>query len=640
MPISRIRPGLSFELAPSVAVHPLRTDVACMVGTVARRRRGNAGAAELQALPEVLLRWLLDNQIDQVGGAPVRRLRVSLQSVAQFIDSLLALESGAARAALAQFLQTKLTSSSTRPTAEALLQDCRELTPLPEALVEDLRLRGLHPRGLLGSNELLAWRRVQRLHNLPVALENFEAFDALFAWDRRGIRNRDPHAGEPTLATPLGVAVRAFFGEGGRRVYIVRSGDPGAAFDSATDRLGACFPPATADRSDRCAQLPGVRADLPQVAPAAPQPAALSAADWVGLEHVYGLADVNFALLPDLVHACAQTLPAQLPPPEVVAAPEVFAECVDDPIAADEAAGRRLAPPRLDADGLDLWRRLLNRALVLLDNNGRAFHRRDIQLLASLPLTINDRDIPVAAAWMPWMVQAGWLTLHGAHQLLSDRLQLAYPWLRTGESADAQGGIEAPEGSLAGVLARSAMERGSFRSAALQPVSRMQDSEPVLAWSQALQQTHATPLGELTLAQRVCLIGPTPRGPQLLSDVGCSEDARTRQAAVRRLVNVIIQAARNAGDEFSFEPSGEALWARVRARLSDLMRALLAGGALSSDGLPFAVRCGRDTMQQNDIDAGRLIAQIEFQPAQPIQRILVVLNLRDAPQAQSLALAA
>jgi Bacteriophage tail sheath protein len=44
----------------------------------------------------------------------------------------------------------------------------------------------------------------------------------------------------------------------------------------------------------------------------------------------------------------------------------------------------------------------------------------------------------------------------------------------------------------------------------------------------------------------------------------------------------------------------------------------------------FVVRCGRDTMTQSDIDAGRLVAEIELVPAQPIVRILVVLALRDA----------
>lgn len=643
MRMSSLRPrlGLSFEVAPPKASHPLRTDIACFVGTVARRKR--MATDEPQALPVVLVRWLQSNRIERIGGVPLGRLRVSLQSASRFIDGLLAQASSPAeRATLGDFLAAQLLNSRVRERFDTLLDACREFTPVPESLVEDLRLRGYEPRALLGTDEIDAWLRVQRLHNLPVVLESFETFDALFAWDQRGIRDRVVRTGDPVVATPLGVALRAFFGEGGRRAYLVRTGDPSDLFDAASDRFEACFPDVVQD--DRCPQLPGVRgvfrrgllADLG----ASGRPVALSAADWAGLEHVYGLRDVSFALLPDLVDACAQAIPAEVPPAEVVAARERFVECVDEGDAASSPAGRRLPPPRLHALGLDVWRRLVLAAVGLLDNAGRAFHRRDVQFVASLPLPGEGRELPAPVQWIEWMSREGWLTRDGAQALLSDRLQLAYPWLRTGDSADAQGGIEAPEGTLAGVLARSALERGAYRSAAYRPLQRWQDSEPEMAWTQAMQQSTWTPLGSLTLAERVCLLGPSPRGAQLLSDVSCSADAHTRQASVRRLVNVVIQACREAGDEFAFDANGEALWSRVRERLTDLMRALLTAGALSSDGIPFVVKCGRDTMRQNDIDAGRLIAQVEIQPAQPIQRIVVVLNLRDAGAAPVLATAA
>lgn len=646
---TRPRLGLSFEVAPPAAAHPLRTDIACFVGAVARRRV--RPGSDVQALPNVLARWLAAQRIERVGGVPVAQLRVSLASGARFADTLLAQAAAGEATALAALLA----AHTTRPVFAELLKACRTLTPLPYALIDELRLRGFQPRGLLGTDEPAAWLRIQRLHNLPVALESFDTFDALFAWDQRGIRDRLVRDDDPVLATSLGVAVRAFFGEGGRRCYVVRSGDPSDVFDTRAGRFAACFPeprgpfdPTVFDLDpDRCPQLPGVRrrmvGDELKGLRGPAQPVALSAADWVGLEHVYGLDDVSFALLPDLIDACARPVPSTVPPAEVVAADERFAECMQEAPPDNLPVGRRLPPPRLDANGLDLWRQLQLRALGLMDNAGRAFHRRDVQLLASLPLLSDATDLPPPSQWIAWMAQApGWMlpATDGGSSLLSDRLQLAYPWIRTGDSADAQGGAEAPEGTLAGVLARSALERGAYRSAATRPLQRYQGSEPVMAWTQATQQAQWTPLGALTLAERVCLLGPTPRGPQLLSDVTCADDQHKRQAAVRRLVNVVIQASRDAGNDLSFEPNGERLWARVRERLSDLMRVLLTGGALSSDGTPFVVRCGRDTMQQNDLDAGRLIAQIEIQPAQPIQRIVVVLNLRDAGPASAFANAA
>ncbi|HET8745635.1 MAG TPA: hypothetical protein VFM98_08520 [Ramlibacter sp.] len=646
-------PGLSFEVAPPTAAHPLRTDVACFVGTVARRQL--RAPSELRTMPNVLARWLVAHRIDSVGGIPVAQLRVSLASGARFAETVVARASTAGeRAALSNFLAAQTGGSTSKPVFAELLKACRTLTPVPDALVDELRERGFQPRGFLGTDELAAWLRLQRLHNLPVALGSFDTFDALFAWDQRGIRDRKVRDDDPVLATPLGVAVRAFFGEGGRRCYLIRSGDPSDVFDTRVGRFAACFPERVGpsaptvfdDDVDRCPQLPGIRRRVLQGELkgllGAGQPVALSAADWVGLEHVYGLDDVSFAVLPDLIDACARPLPSTVPPAEVVAADERFVECVEEVPPASLPVGRRLPLPRLDAAGLEAWRQLQLRALDVLENGGRAFHRRDVQLLASLPLLADAAELPPAAKWIAWMAEApGWIRpAADGTALLSDRLQLAYPWIRTGDSADAQGGAEAPEGTLAGVLARSALERGAYRSAATRALHRFQDAEPPLAWTQATQQAVWTPLGLLTLAERVCLLGPTPRGPRLLSDVTCSADPRTRQGAVRRLLNVVIQASREAGNDLGFEPNGEWLWARVRERLSDLMRVLVTGGALSTDGVPFVVRCGRDTMRQDDIDAGRLVAQVEILPAQPVQRIVVVLNLRDAGAASAFANAA
>lgn len=648
---TRRRPGLSFELAPTVASHPLRSDIACFVGTVARRRVARTDGP--QPLPAVLQRWLQSHRVHSVGGLPLARLRVALDGPTRFAQSLLALAAGdAEREALASFLDRHTGSSAQAPRWASLLKACRELSPLPEALLDDLHQREWAPGRLLTGDELSAWERVQRLLNLPLRIDGFDAFDQLFAWDQRGVRDRSVRAADPVVATPLGVALRAFFGEGGRRAWVVRTGDPSALYDTALGRFAASFPqPGQGldfdDDTDRCPQLPGIRRQvklgtLVGLQGSAPPPA-LSAADWVGLEQVYGLPDVSFAVLPDLVDACAQPLSSAVPPAEVASSAERFVDCVAEAPPESQPAGRRVAPPRLNARGLEVWRQMLQRALQLLDNPGRAHARRDVQLLASLPLLGDGRDLPAPSQWVHWMARTpGWLqdTGTGDDGLLSDRLQLAYPWLRTADSADTPGGVEAPEGSLAGVLARSALERGAYRSAATRPLLRYQDSTPTLPWTQVLQDAAWTPLGTLTLADRVCLLGPSPRGPKLLSDVSCSADPRTRQAAVRRLLNVVVQAARRAGDDFAFEPNGEHLWARVRNRLNDLMRALLSAGALSSDGTPFDVRCGRDTMQPNDIDSGRLIVRIELQPAQPVQRIVVVLNLREAGTAPVLANAA
>lgn len=619
------RPGLSFELAPAPAAHPLRTDIALFVGTVARRRIVRPETRPM--LPPVLQHWLQAQGVPHLRGLPLARTRASLVSPEAFIADV------ADTIALQDRLAAALLADDRLDAAQALLDACRTLVSPPAETVADLLHRGFRP----AAHDLAGWLRLQRLANLPVAVDSFEAFAALCAWERRGVRDRLVRADDAVVATPLGIALRAFFGEGGARAWVVRSGDPSDVFDTAPARFLACFP--NESEADRAPQLPGVRGIFRRGLLADVQiesvPVALGDADRVGLEHAYGLPEASFVLLPDLIDACAQSVPGTLPPAEAVAAPARFEDCVAaEPLPA-EAPGRRLPPPRCSSLGLEVWRRLVVHAGGLLANGGRAHHRRDLMLLASLPLVGEGRDLPPPDGWLAWMARTpGWMEPEDS--LSSDRLQLAWPWMSTADSADAQGAIEPPEGSLAGVLARNALARGAFRSAAFQPLRRFQSAVPRLPWTQILERPEWTPLGELTLGQRLCLLGPAPKHAQLWSDVDCSADPATRQAAVRRLVNVVIQAARRLGDDFAFDPNGEALWQRVRERLNDLLRTLQAAGVL----IDHAVRCGRETMQQADLDAGRLIARIELQPAQPVQRIVVVLNLRDAGVAPPLARAA
>lgn len=657
MPAKRF--GLSFEIATPPAVHPNRTDIACFIGTVARRRV----AKPVELMPEVLARWL-ESQVSIDPNAQLRTRRVDLRSAQTLRSSLRAALQASSRAhgIDARIFDTLTKAEEQEPALlNALLAACRELTPVPEFMVEDLRVRGFYPGGHLTGSPLAAWLRIQQLHDLPVVIETFEAFDALFAWDERPVLIVAPRAGDPQVCTMLGAAVRAFFGEGGARCYVVRSGDPVPLFASASERFGVItaidYGARRRTQNDAlpvATPMPGQRPQLTDLKPTFAHPAetlqkvdeqptsALNTdpSQWCGLQHVFGLADVSFVALPDLPDAIAYRLGEEAPPAPPAGVPqETFQECAEAPLPAPRPVGRMLAPPRARDEGLQAWMVLVRRALNMLDNEKRAFNRRDIQLLVSLPLADAARGAPKPDEWLAWMAtqprgDIGWW--NDVSQDPSDdcfvRLQVAYPWLLTRDSADCAGGFEAPEGTLAGLLARNALTRGAYRSAAFAPVVRYLDAEPALNLTRAVEHAVDTPAGLLSLAEHVCLIGPSPRGPQLWSDVTFAMQAYWRPASVRRLINVVINAARRAGEDYAFEANGEALWAQVRQRLGELGRELLGAGALSTDAgaRAFVVRCGRDTMTQADLDAGRLLAEIELVPAQPVLRIVVVLALRDA----------
>jgi phage tail sheath protein FI len=87
----------------------------------------------------------------------------------------------------------------------------------------------------------------------------------------------------------------------------------------------------------------------------------------------------------------------------------------------------------------------------------------------------------------------------------------------------------------------------------------------------------------------------------------------------------------------AFDPNGPALWARLRNSIEDLLLRFWNEGAFlgATAAEAFSVRCGRNTMTQSDLDAGRLVVEITLRPAAAIERITVVLDLGNAARAET-----
>ena len=73
-----------------------------------------------------------------------------------------------------------------------------------------------------------------------------------------------------------------------------------------------------------------------------------------------------------------------------------------------------------------------------------------------------------------------------------------------------------------------------------------------------------------------------------------------------------------------FEPNNEKLWASVKQTVSQFLTIVWKGGALmgTTSEQAFFVKCGRDTMTQNDIDNGRLIILIGVAPIKPAEFVI------------------
>jgi uncharacterized protein len=454
------------------------------------------------------------------------------------------------------------------------------------------------------------------LEHTPVVVESFDGFSNLFAWERRPL-----HADhEAVCATYLGAAVRSFFADGGRRAIVIRVGDPFPYLDTAGGRL--------ANRSARLHNLVPAFADvgLPSLPFDPTDPGT-----WRGIEHLYGLPDVSHVCLPDLPDICAvdPLAPprAYSPPPP----PEVFVECSDDePALPGDIGLRRLLAPRSDEFGFVAWRQTVSLICDFL-----ATRRRDVLFAGALPLALADAhhadggstthahgDLIAFLRSVGVLEPAGSL-LAGQGSAASAFVQLVWPWLRTDRSDDVPELLEAPDGLFAGILARNALVRGTFRSVGGTILDDVIGLTPVPAMG--LGADSPTEL----LAERVCVIASEPDGNTLQSDVTSSPDIAWRFGGSSRLMAAILRAARRFGEDHAFEPNGPALWATLRRRMESMLIGFwnegAFGGATANDA--FAVVCDRSTMTQDDLDNGRLVAEISVLPAAAISRITIVLDM-------------
>ena len=436
------------------------------------------------------------------------------------------------------------------------------------------------------------------VRDVPVSLDTWDVFDALFAWDARLLTESSGRCD-----SALGAAVRSFFAQGGRKCYVVRLGDPWPVLSPAHQRSVL-----------ESAYLPG-----------AALPSAVDRASWRGIGHLFGLPDVSFLCLPDLPDLFGVTPVGRekIAPPGT---PEIFVECSSREEPASERALRGIPAPHCDETGFQRWAGFVGRVGDFLRRSAR-----EVQLVAAIPLPVDDTALSGQALVAQRIRAASDAQWAQAAAIRTAFVQLAYPWLRARSSSALPGGVEAPDGVLAGVLANSALTRGSWRSAIRQAVPGITAVEPVL--DRAVLARDFTPQNSrrlpLTLRDRVTVVGPAPGGFRLLSDVTTDEEEAYRPANINRLMNAIIRAARLTGEAAVFQNNGQALWARLRDSLADLLAGLWADGALggASAEEAYEVRCDRSTMTQADLDSGRVICRVSFTAASPIVHITVVFTM-------------
>jgi phage tail sheath protein FI/enoyl-CoA hydratase/carnithine racemase len=190
-----------------------------------------------------------------------------------------------------------------------------------------------------------------------------------------------------------------------------------------------------------------------------------------------------------------------------------------------------------------------------------------------------------------------------------------YPWVTTENSLQLP-----PSGFVCGILARVDSTRGVWRAPANETVTGALDL-------QAAIDTHGQ---ERLSAQGINSIRSFPaRGILLWGARTTSQDPEWKYVNVRRYFIYLEQSIYEGLQWVVFEPNGEPLWAAVRQTITNfLLNNWRSGGLMGTKAEEaFYVRCDRSTMTQNDIDNGRLIAEIGVAPVRPAEFVIIRIGL-------------
>lgn len=173
-----------------------------------------------------------------------------------------------------------------------------------------------------------------------------------------------------------------------------------------------------------------------------------------------------------------------------------------------------------------------------------------------------------------------------------------------------------PGGHVAGIYARSDAERGVHKAPANEPVRGVVGLDKKISKA---DQDGLNPLG-------VNAIREFPgRGIRVWGARTLADDPQWKYINVRRLF-LYLEESMDEGTQWAvFENNDERLWARFRQSLSNFLTTAWRDGALmgTTPEEAFYVTCDRSTMTQDDIDNGRLIAEVGVAPVKPAEYVII-----------------
>jgi len=196
---------------------------------------------------------------------------------------------------------------------------------------------------------------------------------------------------------------------------------------------------------------------------------------------------------------------------------------------------------------------------------------------------------------------------------------LYFPWLLRNDPLDDVNIYVPPSGYLAGIYARSDVERGVHKAPANEVVKGIKDLK------YRLNKREHDILNPYPVNINVIRdFRSSNRGIRVWGARCITSDSDWKYVNVRRLFIFIEESIEKGTQWVVFEPNDEPLWARVRRSVTNFLTRVWRDGALqgSTPEEAFFVKCDRTTMTQDDIDTGKLIMQIGIAPVKPAEFVI------------------
>jgi phage tail sheath protein FI len=192
-----------------------------------------------------------------------------------------------------------------------------------------------------------------------------------------------------------------------------------------------------------------------------------------------------------------------------------------------------------------------------------------------------------------------------------------YPWINVFDPSINYTRLIPPTGHIAGIFARTDVERGVHKAPANEVVRGARDMEfPVTKGMQDM----LNPRGVNCIRD----FRSDGRGIRLWGARTMASDAEWKYVNVRRLFLFVEESIDEGTQWVVFEPNDEPTWARVRRSITNFLISVWRSGALmgTTQDEAFFVKCDRTTMTQDDIDNGRLICYVGIAPVKPAEFVI------------------